>query len=71
MCVRKLHYLVCTRCNNQFHSASGDHYGETAREIRDRAKSEKWVRCRVENGSMWDLCPHCYVGWLMNKWSDK
>lgn len=61
MTVHMQFYLVCTKCSNQFHSRTGDHYGENASEIRERAKAEGWARRKVPNGALWDLCPRCLL----------
>ncbi len=59
MSLFKHYYLVCTQCSNQFVLPDGDHYGESGREIREFARIAGWVYIKVENGTMWDVCPGC------------
>lgn len=59
MSLHKIYYVTCTDCSNQFTSKTGDHHGETPKEVRDQAKVEGWKYTRVQNGSYWDLCPRC------------
>jgi hypothetical protein len=59
MCVMPLVFLVCTRCRDAFRISGYVEYADSAREILAIARSQGWVRRKVENGSMWDLCPRC------------
>lgn len=67
MSVRRLFYLACTNCNNQFTHIDGDHYGETAGEVRMLARENGWLYKKVKNGSMWDFCPRCWRSYQEHK----
>jgi len=59
MSVHTQYYVACDNCNRQLVRKDGDHYGETSEEAMEIAENTGWVYERVQNGSMWHICPMC------------
>jgi len=55
MGIRKIVKLYCDDCGKEYSEDSDE-----ARCLREYSRDFGWKRKRVENGSLWDLCPLCY-----------
>jgi len=47
--------ITCDNCNRREHS-QGD---ESEQEAKTEARAKGWEFRKVQNGSIWDLCPEC------------